>query len=409
VQMLECINRTALKEHQSVIDGQKIRFFPEAAKRLGVGVPDLTVVGLKYMVDGTEEDLWDTEQHPQAANLRQASLSLLSKCNHAAVALRTLGFAVERIDQLLDPARIEVAAITRWDREIEGAIEQFAKVYEQEYLTSDKVIEPFTRLNLQILELLDPNIPGLKSILTLLNAVRLPSKLVLKVFGHIYRVTLGGQGDARKPPAEVIAYKDAHEHVLERLSKIIDKESNEPRHHPFWHALGSAWRDEFGALNQQFARLVEEHMQETDTAIKQAAVDIFNSLKEQPTLIKVLQSAKVAANVGGVAVTFLVPHAGIFVMDLFEEAVLVPAMLAGVNAATSKAIQTFVAKRREDLVAKLKADAATIAARLYREPLQRISQVAVSRAGTLGVDRRILDRLPAALRELQLELGHVAR
>ena len=409
VQMLECINRTALKEHQSVIDGQKNRFFPEAAKRLGVAVPDLTVVGLKYMVDGAEEDLWDAEQHPQAAKLRQTSLSLLAKSDRAAAAARTVGFAIERIDRLLDPAWIEAASITRWDAEIEGAIEQFAKIYEQEYLTSDKVIEPFTRLNLQILELLDPNIPGLKEVLVLLNwALRWPSKLVLKVFGHIYRVAMGGEDDAKKPPAEVVAYKDAHEHVLERLSKIIDHARNEPRHHPFWNVLGSAWRDEFGALNEQFARLVEAHMQETDRAIKQAAADIFNSLKEQPNLLMALQGAKVAASVGGLAVTFLVPHVGGYVLDLLEEAVLAPAMLVGVDAATTGAVQTFVKSRRDNLVAQLKADAATIAAKLYREPLQRIAQLARSRAGTLGVDRRLLDRLPAALRQLQLELKHVA-
>jgi hypothetical protein len=409
VHMLECINRTALKEHQSVIDGQKNRFFPEAAKRLGISVPDFAVVGLKYMVDGEEADLWDVEQHPQAANLRQTSLSMLGECDPAAAAARAVGFAVDRIDRLLEPARIEAASIARWDGEIEGAIEQFAEIYEQQYLTSDKVIEPFTRLNLQILELLDPNIPGLREVLALANTLRRwPAKLVLKVYGHIYRIALGGQDQAKKLPAEVVAYKDAHEHVLERLSQIIDKARNEPRHHPFWDVLASAWRDEFGAMNGQFARLVEEHMKETDRAIKQAAADIFNSLKQQPNLLMTLQGAKVAVSVGGIAATFFVPHAGTYVLDVLEEAVLAPAMLAGVAAATAKAVQTYVTRRKEELVAKLKGDAATIAAKLYREPLQRVASLAKSKAGTLGVDQQILDRVPEALKQLQLELEQLA-
>jgi GTPase SAR1 family protein len=411
IDILECLNRTATRDHQKVIESQRTRILPKAAKHLGLPVPKPLVVGLKHMVEGEDEDLWDPAKHPEAVKLRETVLSLLEQRDPSGAAAGTLAFVNAHIDRMLEPARIEAEAIAGWDLEVEKAIGEFAKIYEAEYLTSDKVIEPISRLNVDILELLNPDIPGLKQALNALSWVaRWPSRLTIKAAKHVYRVVMEGtQSDARKAPAELIAYKDAHEHVLNTLSKAIASARSAPRHHPFWDALDAAWKDEFDSLNERFAELVAQHMKETDRAIKQAARAILQYLKTRPTLLRTLQSVKVAANVGGIAAAFMIPHAGSYVYDLLEESVLAPAMGVGVDMVAQGAIATYVTTCKMNLIAKLRNDAARNAIDLYREPVRRIAQVAKTKAGTLGVDEELLRRLPEELRRLEGELDALPR
>jgi len=401
IDMLECLNRTATRDHARVIESQRTRFLPKAAAALGVAVPDPRVVGLKFMVEGEEEDLWDPRLHPEADKLRREVLALLEQRDRPAALERTLDFVRRHVDAILEPARMETAAIAGWASEVDDAVRLFATVYEQEYLTSDKTIDPISRLNVQILELLNPDIPGLQQALTALSwAARWPAKITIKAIGHIYQKVTGAQKSGKDAPKELVAYTDAHTAVLTRLSAAIEDARAEPRHHPFWDALDAAWRDEFDALNDRFVKLVADHMAETDRAIVATAAQIIEHLRSRPTLLKALQSARVAATVGGIAVSFTLPHAGTFAYNLLEESVLGPVMAVCVDTATQGAIAAFVKKCEADLIARLKEDAAANALTLYGEAVNRIAQVAKMRAGTLGLDPAVLRRLPEELREL---------
>jgi hypothetical protein len=402
IDILECLNRTATRDHARVIESQRTRFLPKAAAALGVPVPDPRVVGLKFMVEGEEEDLWDPQLHPEANKLRREVLTLLERRDRAAALERTLGFMRRHIDAILEPARMETTAISGWASEVDDAVRLFATVYEQEYLTSDKIIDPLSRLNVQILELLNPDIPGLQQTLTALSwAARWPAKITIKAIGHIYqKVTGATQKSGKDAPKELVAYTDAHTAVLTRLSATIEAAREEPRHHPFWDALDAAWKDEFDALNDRFVKLVAEHMEETDRAIVATAAQIIEHLRSRPTLLKVLQSARVAATVGGIAVSFTLPHVGTFAYDLLEESVLGPVMAVCVDTATQGAIAAYVKKCEADLIAKLKQDAEANALTLYGEAVNRIAQAAKLRAGTLGLDPAVLRRLPEELRAL---------
>jgi hypothetical protein len=406
IDMLECLNRTAMRDQAKVIESQTIRFLPRAAKALGLPVPTPQVIGLKFMIEGEEEDLWDPAQHPEAGQLRRAVLALAEHRDRAQSATRTLDFVRASLDRLLAPARLEVAASADWSAEVEGAIALFAKVYADAYLTSEKTIEPISRLNVQILELLNPDIPGLQQALSALSwAARWPSKITIRVIGHLYQIaTKGPQANARNAPKELIAYTDAHTAVLTRLSAAIEAARAEPRHHPFWDALDEAWRAEFDALNEKFAALVEEHMRETDRAIRESAAAIIERLRTRPNLLKTLQGARVAATVGGIAVSFAVPHGGSFAYELLEESFLAPLMAMGVDTAAQGAIAAFVKKCETDLVAKLEQDARTNAAALYGDVVQRVAAAAKAKAGTLGVDPAVLTRLPDELERLAREL-----
>jgi hypothetical protein len=401
IDMLECLNRTAVRDHARVIESQRTRFLPRAAAALGVAVPDPRVVGLKFMVEGEEEDLWDPRLHPEAEKLRREVLTLLDRRDRPAEIERTLDFVRRHVDAILEPARMETAAIAGWANEVDDAVRLFATVYEQEYLTSDKTIDPISRLNVQILELLNPDIPGLQQALTALSwAARWPAKITIKAIGHIYQAVTGAQKSGKHAPKELVAYTDAHTAVLTRLSAAIEAAREEPRHHPFWDALDAAWKDEFDGLNDRFVKLVANHMEETDRAIVATAAQIIEHLRSRPTLLKALQSARVAATVGGIAVSFTLPHAGTFAYNLLEESVLGPVMAVCVDTATQGAIAAFVKKCEADLITKLKQEAAANALILYGEAVNRIAEVAKMRAGTLGLDPAVLRRLPEELRKL---------
>ena len=406
IDMLECLNRTAVRDHARVIESQKTRFLPKAAAALGVALPDPRVVGLKFMVEGEEEDLWDPQLHPEADQLRHEVLALVARRDRAAALTRTLDFVGRHLDSLLAPARIETAAIGGWTTEVEDAIKLFAKVYADEYLTAEKTIDPLSRLNVQILELLNPDIPGLQQALTALSwAARWPAKITIKAIGHIYQVVTGGTQKAEAAPKELVAYTDAHTAVLTRLTKAIEAARGEPRHHPFWDALDTAWKESFDALNDKFVKLVARHMQETDAAIAATARAIIEELSTRPSLLKTLQGARVFATVGGIMVSFAVPHGGSLVYELLEESFLVPLLAVGVDTAAQGAIAAFVKKCEMDLIAKLKQDAMMNALRLYGDAVNRVAELAKAQAGTLGVDPDVLRRLPEELRRLGREVA----
>jgi hypothetical protein len=401
IETLECLNRTPVRDQAQVIESQKTRIFPRAAATLGVPAPSPRVVGLKFMVEGEQEDLWDPQLHPEADKLRREVLALIEPRDRSAALTRTLDFVGRHVDSLLEPARIEIAAIGGWTTEVENAIKLFAKVYEDEYLTSAKTIDPLSRLNVQILELLNPDIPGLQQALTALSwAARWPAKITIKAIGHIYQVVTGATQKAEAAPKELVAYTDAHTAVLTRLTKAIEIARGEPRHHPFWDALDAAWKEGFDALNERFVKLVARHMKETDAAIAATARAIIEELRTRPNLLKTLQGARVFATVGGIMVSFAVPHGGSLVYELLEESFLIPLLAVGVDTAAQGAIAAFVKKCEMDLIAKLKQDAMMNALRLYGDAVNHVAELAKARAGTLGVDPDVLRRLPEELRQL---------
>ena len=169
-------------------------------------------------------------------------------------------------------------------------MKQFVDVYERQYLHSETVIEPFTRLNLEILNLLDPKVPGLKPVLDVLRwAGRWQTKLIWRIGKRLF------SKKREKLPPELVAYADAHIFALNELTSFIDRAKNSPRHHPFWDALGMAWESGLDSLSERFAELVQEHMADTDREIKRAATEVYAKLKESRALLGVLQTVKVSS------------------------------------------------------------------------------------------------------------------
>jgi len=339
--------------------------------------------------------------------LRATTLEVLARTDRANAGIRALAWVTRSVDRLLEPAWMEGRAQEQWATAVEAAAQDFVTVYERAYLHSDRVIEPFSRLNLALLHLLDPNIPGLNQTLHLIRWVtRWPARLVLAIGRQVLRIMLsGGEPEATRLPPELQAYSEAHTVVLSRLGTLIESASQAPRHHPFWEVLRAAWTAQLKPLSERFGAHIERHMVQTDHEIRQAAQEIYARLQQPPFLLNTLRSVRVTANVGGALVGFILPMHGGLVHDLLEELVLAPAVVTGVEAATTGAVESFVSGRRQRLVEQLLDDARATAVELYRNPLLSLASAAMQQTGTLGIGKDLLERLPATLAQLQAQLA----
>lgn len=409
IPIVECLNKTARKDRAAVIRRQQDFVFPTMARQLGLPAPEPRIVALRNLTEGEESDLWGPD-HPEAGQLRDEILSALAAAVGTAAGHTALAYVLRRLDQALMPVRMEIEARQHWTAAVDAAVAGFVTSYERGYLTSDTVIEPISRLNVQILELLDPDIPGLKQTMAAIRWVtRWPSRLILAIGRRVYSVVFdsGAKNDAPLPP-ELKAYSEAHIQLLNTLGRRIEAERGATRHHPFWDALAEEWQEQLQDLSKKFGDRVALHMRRTEEEITAAARDIVDALRQSPTTLKALQGIRVTANVGGALVGIFLPHGG-FAFDLLEELIIAPAMMSAAEAATSRLAQSYVAGRRDDVVNKLKRDARHIAEALYAEPLLAIAEGAMARAGALGIGEDILRRLPENLRRLQAELARGSR
>jgi GTPase SAR1 family protein len=414
IPIIECLNKTPRRDRETVIRKQQNDVFPMMAEQLGLPPPDPRIIALGNMTEGEESDLWGPE-HVEAQHFRQAVFSSFPISDEPAVSTKALAFILRRLDKGLEPARMEIEARRQWTTAVTDAVDGFIASYERSYLTSATVIEPITRLNLEILELLDPNIPGLKQTMAAIRWItRWPSRLFLAIGRSAYnfgREVLSGTAlnNGTQLAPELKAYSEAHTELLNSLGKRIDKERAATRHHPFWDKIGDEWQGQLSTLTREFAAAIEVHMKRTDEEIKAAARDIFEKLKQRPATLNILRTARVVANTGGAFAYIIIPGHGGIVYDLIGEVIIAPAMITATEAAASAIAQNYLIGRRDEILKKLKADARIIAQTLYEEPLLAISEVAMSRAGALGVDEEILERLPKNLRKLHSEFAGARR
>jgi hypothetical protein len=402
ISIVECLNKTPKRDRELVIRKQASDVFPTMSERLGLASPSPVIVALRNLTEGEESDLWGPD-HPEANRLRDEVVAAAEGADRAVAGRAASDFVLRRIDEALAPVRMEAGARQRWRAMVETAVSDFVASYVRDYLTSATVIEPFSRLNLQILKLLDPDIRFLNDALALL---RWPSKIILKAGRRVISLALSGGASTAdaKLPLELKAYSDAHTELLNTLGMRIDVERGAVRHHPFWDILAEDWPTQLNRLSDEFGAEIVRHMRATDTAIQAAAGDIYDKLKERPNTLSVLRGVRVATNVGGALVGFILPHHGM-VYELIEEAIVAPAMVTATEAATGAAVKDYVTRRRDKIVDTLTEDANVIARTLYREPLLAIGATAMTRAGSLSVGQDILDRLPSGLRQLRVKLA----
>ena len=129
IPVLECLNKTARKDRPQVIRKQTDDVFPAVARRLGRPVPSIRVVALRYMTDGEESDLWG-DDHPEAAELRDAALGNLAAHDDRMQAQIALRSVLRRLEHVLQPARMELSVRGKWKATVGAAVAAFVSTYE---------------------------------------------------------------------------------------------------------------------------------------------------------------------------------------------------------------------------------------------------------------------------------------
>jgi len=395
--IVECLNKTRRCDRGLVIRKQADTVFPTMSERLGLPCPTPPIVALRNLTEGDEEELWGPD-HPEAEELRQTVFANARTADRSVQAVRALDFVRRRLGDALMPVRVEREARQSWEMAVESATAAFLSSYEQDYLASATVIDPFTRLNLEILKLLEPANADMRRALDL---IRLPSRLILQVGRRLLSSHFSNGTDASgsTPAPEWKAYSDAHMALLDTLGLKIDAERSAACHHPFWDVLAECWPSQLNLLAEEFGNKVSEQMDATRRTIEAVARDIMEKLKEQPTLLAVLRGVRVTTSVGGSIVGLLLPHHGL-VLDVLEPLVSQVAMASAVEGVTSYATQQFVEARKREIVDELKDRARDTARILYREPLLAFGATAMACAAPFDVDTDILQRLPKSLARL---------
>ena len=400
--LLECLNKTLRRDRAQVLRRQHDDIFPRMARERGVAPPDPPVVALGVMIEGEEADLWNSTLHPEADALREAVLRAADAADMNAARRTAADDVAKRIARLLAVARAAREARAAWEQATRDALAAFIRRYEEQYLASGEVIEPFTRLNVEIMALLDYDNRGLNAALQFVRrATTLPTRIVVHVGKQLYSALTErdnrGAETALSPQAR--AFTDAHADLLNALGRTIDARRRSGGHHPFWDQLAAAWDAALPELHAAFAGHIAEQLRNTHSEIHVAAESIVAELRKRPALLNTLKGVRIATQAGAVAVGFLVPHGGGLVHDALEELIVTPLLLGATEKSADWLVGAFVEARRRELVARLKQHAATLSETLYREPLQ-----ALGGANMLDLDGDVLDRLPRRLREIQAAL-----
>ena len=400
IQFLGCLNKTSSKNRQTVIERQIGTVFPSMARLTGTPAPRIKVVPLKNLVESDDEsDLWGNS-HPEARELRASVIKEVATADRNVAARAAFEYISLHLETVLEPARAEIYSRQKWERTVENSLKMFKQSYEDKYLNSPSTIEPIRRLSVEILNLLDPNIVGLKETLQAMRwLTRWPAKMILGIGRHAFKMVFQNGLDARdvKVAPELEAYTEAHIGLLKALGGCITEECKAPRHHPFWDSLNKEWQEQADRLTTIFAEQIEDHMQKTDADIKAAARDILEQLKQMPTVLNLLRAGRVSANVSGVLIGIMLPHAGRIIYDLVEEILVVPLMLSATEAAARASVDTYVKQRQAQVIEKLREEASILSSTIYRQPFRDLADKAMARSGALGIGQELVDRLQSNL------------
>jgi hypothetical protein len=396
--ILECLNKTPKKDCALVMRKQSDDVFPAVSKRLNLPAPPaLRVVALRYMTDGEEADLWGPD-HPAAAELREAALASVAVQDEIGSARTSLRSVIRRVERVLEPARMELSVRSAWNAIVATAVDGFVKTYEDEYLAGGSVIAPFKQLNVELLRLLNPDIPYLSPAIDgIRTAQRIPLRVLKKALSFLSEN--GKTAEYSKLGPELRAYTTAHRALLDRVFRQLDAERKIPRHHPFWDQLAEQWDSQIARLTEEFDRATAVHLEKTDAEIVSAARDILQALQQRPNVLSLLRAVRISTDVGGVLLGFVVVGHGHIIRDVLEDLVIGPAMLTATGKAAEMAVEG-VTRRRFQIVENLRADAREMAAVLYSRPLEALGDAAMTRVGSLGI-QDLLDRIPANLLRLQ--------
>ncbi len=240
----------------------------------------------------------------------------------------------------LQPLKTELTAQQQWAEEVESAITQARRAYEEEYLRNPHYKETLQKAINGLLELME--IPGLaKSLARARQAITWP----MRTLGGLLKKQPPSADQPAAPDNETQVLEEAIEHLLLQLQResgektaSASDDSRRWRQH-LWQTL-QAQRE---ALTRQARTAIETHQEQFAPQIQQAAQRLFEHLKEHPTTLNALRATRATADAAAVVVAL--KTGGIGLNDL----VLAPAMLSFTSLLTEGAVGKYMQTVEEQL------------------------------------------------------------
>ncbi|MFO0837491.1 MAG: GTPase domain-containing protein [Phycisphaerae bacterium] len=296
------------------------------------------------------------------------------------------------------PIEAEHAAADAYQAAISEALAEAVTAYRRDFLDHPERYDTFRRATIELLHLLE--IPGVSGALdSVRRVITWPARQLIAT-GKAWWRQRGDAGGARLSGEQTVL-RDAAQRVLTGIQRHGARARGDGG--PYWRALGERLLDAEPSLMSEFSRAAEEHERRFVQKSRQAARQLYDKLRESPTMLTALRTARVTADLGGIALA--IKTGGAHLNDLL----LAPAALALTSLLAEGALGTYMRRVADDFkreqfaqVRDMLMDGA------LGRPLRRLGE-SLQHPGIIGISRDELCAARAALDEWErsVQLGAV--
>lgn len=410
VPVVGVLNMTPRSQQPELLEDMKtaLRRVDEAEFSPAEPLPMPPLLAFEYVADGDVSLLYDPAYAP-AGRLREQvrERAALSRENLLARKQAALSWMAQTMPSILQPALQDLDAWQQWNDQLSRSLTTFVEDYRRFYLDDPDRYDVFARVGLQILELLNPPIPGLqKTLAAVRTVVSLPARALLAGGKAVYRyASSGGKGFGKAPavPHEVNTYRDAHQRLLNDLSRTIEQRRRAGAGSgadEFWSALDAGWQGQLAEIEREFQAALAQHQARTEIYIREAAQGIFQELARDPVKLNLLRTSRIAADAAAIVVSIKTGGPG----DIVHDIVVAPALMSVVEAATRHIAGSYVDQKKEHLRQQLVEDTRGFADQVYGERLRALAAVSLTQSGLTLEDVENFRTLPERVLALKAEV-----
>jgi len=363
-------------------------------------------IAFEYVQDGDVTLLYDPLYAP-ANKLRQTVVELASAARSGGHERQTqaLGWIADALPAILEPATRDLEAWQKWNERLDKALQDFSDDYQKFYLDDPQRYDAFSRVGLEILELLNPPIPGLaKALVAVRTVVSLPARALLSGGQALYRFAASGGKSMKKPvivPHEEATYKEAHNRLLNDLARFAERQrrTREAPGQAFWQALDQGWEASVPDIEKEFATALAAHRARSDEWVKETARGIYTELAKNPVKLNMLRTGRIAADAGAIVVSIKTGGPG----DIAHDLVVAPALMSVVEAVSRQLAGNYVEQRKKELRERLISDTKNFAEDVYGKRLRALASESLGSIGLLEEDVEAVRTLGDRVRTLKRE------
>lgn len=322
-----CLNKTAADSHDLVESSLRQRW-----TELRGGSPP-PVVSLPYRQDWGP-DVWRNENAAPAALLEQL-LQAADRAQQASHGQQARRLIETHWRDWLTPVLDEHTAETAWERLVNDAVDDAAKLYQRDYLNHPQHYETFQRALSELLTLME--IPGLA------KPMRAARQVVTWPMRQLVKMGRRASGEAR-PGNEQLILGKIIEHLLLRLAEgVLSQREQDNRMHVWWNEMGRLLQNQRDTQQAAFESAVQRYQLNFQGEIEQAAQHLLERLREHPAILNSLRATRATADAATMGLAFLAGGIGL------HDFVLAPAVLSFSTLLAESALGRYLHKVEADL------------------------------------------------------------